>query len=499
MKHPSSSIGQQPTLWLLFVLRLRKCFKLRYLLTIFIIFIILTYLHLTNYTPSDQSIVHESEIIIEEEILIINYTLSNQCNSNEIEYLLHSTSSYNKNNDSRSQPTIERLHKLFQILISHENTYRKVFDYLGIFRFNDFHNTLHPFANNIERLQNIYCLFQKYISISDNGDIVIKKKFISYLKQVSNYLSDGFKNKHLTWNETLKDKIQKPVIILAANSQFYNTLQASMHTVNDYLKDYTIAIYDLGFIPTQLKMDAVRRFGSIIYGDTSVRYKTSNFDRLLIDNLIRGFSCRELPGHYLPCFTLSGTFSWFNEIFSSYDDIYIAEAGFVAVTDNFLSRLVLKTWVTCALDSSCITPILSSTKCKHVNGTTNKHRYDQSVMVIALSFYFFPSPRHNDNTDPAPYDMYTSIQQSLAEMLISILIIIVAVICLAVIWLLQTLGLFKTISIKITQPPFNELTIVYKFQRGAYSKSSDIFKDINKYSSSHDKLGIYYDCPKVLN
>ncbi|CAF3307442.1 unnamed protein product, partial [Rotaria sp. Silwood2] len=67
-------------------------------------------------------------------------------------------------------------------------------------------------------------------------------------------LSDGFKNKHLTWNETLKDKIQKPVIILAANSQFYNTLQASMHTVNDYLKDYTIAIYDLGFIPTQLKM-----------------------------------------------------------------------------------------------------------------------------------------------------------------------------------------------------------------------------------------------------
>ncbi|CAF4126035.1 unnamed protein product [Rotaria sp. Silwood2] len=254
MKYPSSSVGQQPTLWLLFVLRLRKCFKLRYLLTIFIIFIILTYLHLTNYTPSDQSIVHESEIIIEEEILIINYTLSNQCNSNEIEYLLHSTSSYNKNNDSRSQPTIERLHKLFQILISHENTYRKVFDYLGIFRFNDFHNTLHPFANNIERLQNIYCLFQKYISISDNGDIVIKKKFISYLKQVSNYLSDGFKNKHLTWNETLKDKIQKPVIILAANSQFYNTLQASMHTVNDYLKDYTIAIYDLGFIPTQLKM-----------------------------------------------------------------------------------------------------------------------------------------------------------------------------------------------------------------------------------------------------
>ncbi|CAF2952937.1 unnamed protein product [Rotaria sp. Silwood2] len=456
MKHSTSSIRQQSIIWRLRILRLRKCFKLRYLLTICILFIVSTYLRLLHYIPSDQSILSNSESFTVEEIIIVNHTLSSKCNTDEIETLQHFKSSYDKNNnnDNRPQPTIERLNKLFQILISHENTYRKVFDYLGIFRFNDFQNTLHPFANNIERLQNIYCLFQKYISISDNGDIVITKDFISYLKLISNYLSDGFKNKHLTYDKISKDKIQKPVIILATNSKYYSRLQASMHTVSDYLSDYTIAIYDLGLSPTELTMikencekciifpfpfaqiesvaahiqyvpnfawkpiviqDAVRRFGSIIYGDTSVRYKTSNFDRLLIDNLIRGFSCRELPGHYLPCFTLSGTFSWFNEIFSSYDDIYIAEAGFVAVTDNFLSRLVLKTWVTCALDSSCITPILSSTKCKHVNGTTNKHRYDQSVMVIALSFYFFPSPRHNDNTDPAPYDMYTSIQQSLAE------------------------------------------------------------------------------------
>ncbi|CAF4097400.1 unnamed protein product, partial [Rotaria sordida] len=278
--------------------------------------------------------------------------------------------------------------------------------------------------------------------------------FISYLKQVSSYLSDGFKNRHLTWNTTSEDQIQKPVIILAANSHFYDTLQASMHTINDYLKDYTVAIYDLQFSPTQLNMikencvrciiipfpfaqidsvaphirslgnfawkpiviqDAVRRFSSIIYGDTSIRYKTSNFDRLLIDNLIRGFSCRELPGHYLPCFTLSGTFSWFNETFSTFDDVYIAEAGFLAVTDNFLSRLILKTWVTCALDSTCITPSYSRTQCKRVTGLTEKHRYDQSAMVTLLSFYFFPSPRQNGKSDPAPYDMYTSMQERIAE------------------------------------------------------------------------------------
>ncbi len=131
--------------------------------------------------------------------------------------------------------------------------------------------------------------------------------------------------------------------------------------------------------------------------------------------MIRGFSCRELPGHYLPCYTLSGSFSWFNETYSTFDDIYIAEAGFVAVTDNFLSRLVLKTWVTCALDSDCIAPSNSPTLCKRISGNTATHRFDQSVMVAVLSFYFFPSLRQNDKTEPAPYDMFTSIQQKVAE------------------------------------------------------------------------------------
>jgi hypothetical protein len=36
-------------------------------------------------------------------------------------------------------------------------------------------------------------------------------------------------------------------------------------------------------------------------------------------------------------------------------------------------------------------------------------------MVAVLSFYFFQSPRQNDRTDPAPYDMYASIQQKVAE------------------------------------------------------------------------------------
>jgi len=152
-----------------------------------------------------------------------------------------------------------------------------------------------------------------------------------------------------------------------------------------------------------------------MYGDTSVRYLTSNFDRIIIDNLIRGFVCRELPGHYLPCFTLMGTFSWFNETYSLFDDVYIAEAGFVAVTDNFLSRLVLKTWVSCALDSECIAPTNSKTQCRRSSASVGIHRYDQSAMVAVLSFFFFQSARENDKTEPAPYDMFASIQQKVAE------------------------------------------------------------------------------------
>jgi hypothetical protein len=36
-------------------------------------------------------------------------------------------------------------------------------------------------------------------------------------------------------------------------------------------------------------------------------------------------------------------------------------------------------------------------------------------MVAVLSFYFFPSPRVNEKSDPAPYDMYASIQAKIAD------------------------------------------------------------------------------------
>lgn len=264
MIRPTIGVGYKPALWLLFMFRLRKCIKLRYLLIIFFL-IIFTYLRHINHVPSDEQIHNKLKshnkkngfLIKENDDDNNNNHLLDKCNFDQTESLLRYKSLQtltSNTNDTRVNPTIERLHKLFKILISHEDKFRKALDYLGIFRFTDLYKTLRPFANNIQRLHEIYCLFQRYITISDNGHIDITPHFIDYLKQVSNYLSDGFITTHPVWNTSIINNLQKPVIILGANSRFYDTLQASMRTVNQFFNNHTVAIYDLGFDQQQLNM-----------------------------------------------------------------------------------------------------------------------------------------------------------------------------------------------------------------------------------------------------
>ena len=38
----------------------------------------------------------------------------------------------------------------------------------------------------------------------------------------------------------------KPVIVLAANAQYYEPLQAAVYQIHKHLSDYKIIIYDLG-------------------------------------------------------------------------------------------------------------------------------------------------------------------------------------------------------------------------------------------------------------
>ncbi|CAF2871433.1 unnamed protein product [Rotaria sp. Silwood2] len=165
--------------------------------------------------------------------------------------------------------------------------------------------------------------------------------------------------------------------------------------------------------------DALRRYGTIIYADSSVRFNSNSFNPVLIDNYIRGFAVRELPGHFLSCFTHTDTFTWFNQSYRNFESIYIAEAGFLVVTDTFLTRLIMKAWLTCALESDCLITHQSRTKCKETS--SSKHRYDQSAMIIILTYFFFQGNKETWGdqklNDPAPYDMFTSVPKNLGDII----------------------------------------------------------------------------------
>ena len=95
----------------------------------------------------------------------------------------------------------------------------------------------------------------------------------------------------------------------------------------------------------------------------------------------------------------------------------MAEANFLAVTDTFLSRLIMKTWLTCALEENCLIVPTSTALCSR--NSQRVHRFDQSAMVIVLTYFFFQGNRatwsNEKLNDPTPYDMFTSVQKSLGQ------------------------------------------------------------------------------------
>lgn len=253
-------VGSRPNIWLLSILRLRKCFKLRYLILVFFALILLTYLRLFNRASGKHPLDDLGNLNSKKNNRIASARenpVSSKCQFDQVESLLRYKplkSSTSEIVDSRANPSIDRLHKLFSILISHEDKFRSALDYLGIFRFTDLDETLQPFANNTQRLQDISCLFQRFITISDNGHIDITPSMIDYLKHVSWYLSDGFKSEHSLWKTTSMNELERPVIVLGANARFFDTLQGSMRTVNQFFSNHTVAIYDLGFDQNQVNL-----------------------------------------------------------------------------------------------------------------------------------------------------------------------------------------------------------------------------------------------------
>ncbi|CAF2744966.1 unnamed protein product [Rotaria sp. Silwood2] len=357
---------------------------------------------------------------------------------------------------TRVEPTIERIRNLLEIIRSKEDKYQSLLETFDVFSMINPDISLKPYSidSNIDEIKTLYNRFIKLMP--DNKKIEIDHTFIDYLRKISNYLLDGLRNKRT--NTFQVECIHQPVFVLACDQGYFDRLQGAIHTLDTYWSNHRIIFYDLGISSEQeillrtkcarctiikfpfssiekyashigiLKyfafkpfviQDALRRYGTIIYADSSVRFNSNSFNPVLIDNYIRGFAVRELPGHFLSCFTHTDTFTWFNQSYRNFESIYIAEAGFLVVTDTFLTRLIMKAWLTCALESDCLITHQSRTKCKETS--SSKHRYDQSAMIIILTYFFFQGNKETWGdqklNDPAPYDMFTSVPKNLGDII----------------------------------------------------------------------------------
>jgi hypothetical protein len=94
----------------------------------------------------------------------------------------------------------------------------------------------------------------------------------------------------------------------------------------------------------------------------------------------------------------------------------MSEANFLAVTDTLISRLIMKAWLICALEEECL---IASKTPSAICGSrkVTLHRYDQSAMGILLTYFFFQGNQSSWSdgkvNDPAPYDMFASVQKNL--------------------------------------------------------------------------------------
>ncbi|CAF3478381.1 unnamed protein product [Rotaria socialis] len=360
----------------------------------------------------------------------------------------------NQSNVTRAIPTIERIRNLLELIRSKEDTYQPLLQNFDVFSMINPDISLKAYTDE-SNIGEIKTLYNRYIKLMpDNKTIHVDHTMIVYLKQISSYLSDGLENNRT--NRFQVGCLRRPVFVLACDQSFFNELQGAIHTLDTYWPDHEIAFYNLGITSDQEELlrekckrctiikfpfsdigkyalyfgtlkfysfkpfviqDALRRYGTIIYGDSSIRFKSNSFSPVLIDNYIRGFAVRELPSHSLLCYTRTGTFDWFNQSYSQYDDITMAETDLLVITDTFLTRLIMKAWLICALESECIMALGSKSKCR--GSSSGRHLYDHSAMVIILTHFFFPGTKSTRSSQrishPAPYNMFTSSQANLAD------------------------------------------------------------------------------------
>ena len=122
-----------------------------------------------------------------------------------------------------------------------------------------------------------------------------------------------------------------------------------------------------------------------MYIDSSIQLFNSSIRPLIETASITGL-LTQFIGLKLSCYTNPKMFNWFHEDQTDFDDLNTIEANILLFHKNFLNTLIMKAWVTCALDATCIAPEGS-----RISGCCGCHRYDQDAITI-ISSYFYAHP-----------------------------------------------------------------------------------------------------------
>ncbi len=120
-----------------------------------------------------------------------------------------------------------------------------------------------------------------------------------------------------------------------------------------------------------------------MYIDSSIRFQNQNLQPSLATAKVSGIASQTLDYFNLTCYTNPRMFHWFKETEADYESIPTLEANIIMFHKSFLTSLVMKTWVTCALDETCIAPEGS-----RLANCCGCHRYDQDAITVATTFFY---------------------------------------------------------------------------------------------------------------
>lgn len=136
-----------------------------------------------------------------------------------------------------------------------------------------------------------------------------------------------------------------------------------------------------------------------MYLDTSIRFQNTSLVNYWIERTRKVAFLSRFIQMNLPCYTDERMFEWFGSDSHEYSKTRSLEANFFIFRKGLVLDIMLKAWVTCALDSTCIAP-----EGAHIYGSFKNwgllgpdcsacgcHRFDQAAFAI-ISNHFYEHP-----------------------------------------------------------------------------------------------------------